>query len=240
MLVHISPSEDDIAETICSLSFAKRVRAVESRREVSEDSKKRRQQSISELEQQIQEAEDELQKVRNQMERTENLIQEKVKILQAAYQHPDDMNGSPRSPLVLGHVEVEVGTEKAAKSVIKKSASSAPRFMAPTECSRQRQKASELMSRWRAISVMNRRSMDLFTSQSLNCSTPISSQILKKISVPYKKGDLPSQSNPENISQNNSIDSKGSLLSKTKKVSTSNPNLRVALHQHRRRMSDLI
>lgn len=29
MIVHISPGEDDVAETICSLSFAKRVRAIE-------------------------------------------------------------------------------------------------------------------------------------------------------------------------------------------------------------------
>ncbi|WOL03331.1 kinesin-like protein KIN-1 isoform X3 [Canna indica] len=238
MLVHISPSEDDIAETICSLSFAKRARAVESSREVSEDLKKRKQQSISELEQQIQETEGDLQKVRNQIERIENLIQEKMKTLRATYLLHDDMNESPRSPLVLDHVEVEEGNKKAVKQV-RRSASSVPRFMAPTECSRQRQKTSELMGRWRTISVMNRKSVDLFGSQSLNCSTPISSQNLKKRSVAYKRKDLSSQSNPLNISHN-SIESKGSLLSKTKNVSTSNPNLRVALHQHRRRMSDLI
>lgn len=36
MLVHVSPSEDDVAETICSLSFAKRARAVESTRETAD------------------------------------------------------------------------------------------------------------------------------------------------------------------------------------------------------------
>lgn len=36
MLVHISPCEGDVAETICSLSFAKRARAVESTRDVPE------------------------------------------------------------------------------------------------------------------------------------------------------------------------------------------------------------
>lgn len=32
MLVHISPRDEDIGETICSLSFTKRARAVESNR----------------------------------------------------------------------------------------------------------------------------------------------------------------------------------------------------------------
>ncbi|KAK1278781.1 Kinesin-like calmodulin-binding protein [Acorus gramineus] len=38
MLVHISPSENDVAETICSLNFANRARAVEPNKELSEAS----------------------------------------------------------------------------------------------------------------------------------------------------------------------------------------------------------
>lgn len=36
MLVHVSPCEEDIAETICSLSFAKRARGIEPNRDISE------------------------------------------------------------------------------------------------------------------------------------------------------------------------------------------------------------
>lgn len=36
MVVHISPSKDDVGETICSLGFAKRARLIESCRELSE------------------------------------------------------------------------------------------------------------------------------------------------------------------------------------------------------------
>ena len=36
MLVHLSPCEEDVAETICSLSFAKRARAIETSRELQE------------------------------------------------------------------------------------------------------------------------------------------------------------------------------------------------------------
>lgn len=36
MLVHVSPKEEDVAETVCSVSFAKRARAVECSRDISE------------------------------------------------------------------------------------------------------------------------------------------------------------------------------------------------------------
>lgn len=36
MLVHVSPCEEDVGETICSLSFAKRARGIESNRELPE------------------------------------------------------------------------------------------------------------------------------------------------------------------------------------------------------------
>lgn len=36
MLVHISPYEEDVCETMCSLNFAKRARATESIKEIPE------------------------------------------------------------------------------------------------------------------------------------------------------------------------------------------------------------
>lgn len=36
MLVHISPRDEDVGETICSLSFTKRARAIESNRGLTE------------------------------------------------------------------------------------------------------------------------------------------------------------------------------------------------------------
>ena len=40
MLVHISPRDEDVGETICSLSFTKRARAIESNRGLTEVSTK--------------------------------------------------------------------------------------------------------------------------------------------------------------------------------------------------------
>ncbi|CAL9112512.1 unnamed protein product [Musa acuminata var. zebrina] len=228
MIVHVSPGEDDAGETVCSLSFATRVRAVEASRELSEDTKKRKQQRVAELEQGVQETEEELRRVRDQMGRTAKLIQEKTNTLRV------DLRGSPRSPLTLNPVELDGGdTKRAEKPVQRARAAPVPRFMSSTACSRRRQQqAAESLGRAR------RRSTDLRGSQSHSCY-----QTSKKMTVAYRRRDPPLslQCNPLNVSHD-SVDSRGSWSSsKTKKVSNSNPNLRVALHQqHRRRMSDLI
>ncbi|CAL9775739.1 unnamed protein product [Musa acuminata subsp. burmannicoides] len=228
MIVHVSPGEDDAGETVCSLSFATRVRAVEANRELSEDTKKRKQQRVAELEQGVEEAEEELRRVRDQMERTAKLIQEKTNTLRV------DLRGSPRSPLTLNPVELDGGDTKTAEKPVQRArAAPVPRFMSSTACSRRRQQqAAESLGRAR------RRSTDLRGSQSHSCY-----QTSKKMTVAYRRRDPPLslQCNPLNVSHD-SVDSRGSWSSsKTKKVSNSNPNLRVALHQqHRRRMSDLI
>ncbi|XP_064976143.1 kinesin-like protein KIN-14O [Musa acuminata AAA Group] len=228
MIVHVSPGEDDAGETVCSLSFATRVRAVEANREPSEDTKKRKQQRVAELVQGVQEAEEELRRVRDQMERTAKLIQEKTNTLRV------DLRGSPRSPLTLNPVELDGGDTKTAEKPVQRArAAPVPRFMSSTACSRRRQQqAAESLGRAR------RRSTDLRGSQSHSCY-----QTSKKMTVAYRRRDPPLslQCNPLNVSHD-SVDSRGSWSSsKTKKVSNSNPNLRVALHQqHRRRMSDLI
>ncbi|CAL9145289.1 unnamed protein product [Musa hybrid cultivar] len=228
MIVHVSPGEDDAGETVCSLSFATRVRAVEASRELSEDTKKRKQQRVAELEQGVQEAEEELRRVRDQMGRTAKLIQEKTNTLRV------DLRGSPRSPLTLNPVELDGGDTKTAEKPVQRArAAPVPRFMSSTACSRRRQQqAAESLGRAR------RRSTDLRGSQSHSCY-----QTSKKMTVAYRRRDPPLslQCNPLNVSHD-SVDSRGSWSSsKTKKVSNSNLNLRVALHQqHRRRMSDLI
>ncbi|CAL9750273.1 unnamed protein product [Musa acuminata subsp. burmannicoides] len=227
MILHISLGDDDAAETVCSLSFAKRVRAVEANRELSEETKKRKQQSITELEQHIQEAEEELQRVSKQMEMAEKLIQEKTEILRVAHQLPDEM--APE-------------TQAAEKPIRATHAVPVPRFMASTECSRLRQKTAELTGRSRAMSVVDRRPIDLFGSHSLSCS--VHDHVMptkKKRTWPCKRSDPSPHCNTPNESHS-IMDSKGSSLPRSKKVvSASNPNLRVTLHrQHRRRMSDLI
>ncbi|RWV99174.1 hypothetical protein GW17_00037934 [Ensete ventricosum] len=162
------------------------------------------------------------------MEMTEKLIQEKTESLRVAHQLPDEM--APETPA-------------AEKPIRATHAAPVPRFMASTECSRQRQKTAESTGRSRAMSVVNTKPIDLFGSQSLSCS--VHDHVVpakKKRTWTCKRSDLSPHCNTLNESHNSMDSTKGSLLPRSKKVvSSSNPNLRVTLHrQHRRRMSDLI
>ncbi|MBA0687317.1 hypothetical protein Goari_014865, partial [Gossypium aridum] len=85
MLVHISPCQEDLEETICSLSFAKRAKAVDSSRGLPEDLKKLREKRISELEENMREVEEECQKLANQISKAEFLLSENRKLYSTAY-----------------------------------------------------------------------------------------------------------------------------------------------------------
>lgn len=155
--------------------------------------------------------------MRNQIEKIESLIREKNKF----HQVPSDMNnGSPRSTLIL-EVEEEKPTQRS-------QTRAARGFMSSTECSRQRQKLAVSTAKWRPMSVSTRKPTDFLGPQTLSFS-----------SLPKKRNKAYKPSDHLNMSQN-SIDSRGSTASRAKKVSNSNPNLMVALHKHRRRMSALL
>ncbi|XP_073009772.1 kinesin-like protein KIN-14O [Typha latifolia] len=246
MIVHISPSEDDVGETVCSLSFAKRVRSIEPNRELTEDLKRERQKCIMELEQQIHDTEEELKNVRDQIERAENLIQEKKKLFSLAYQ-TDDQKGSPRSPLILDHVEVSETPKTADKTMKRASHGSVPHFMASTACSRHRQSTTgEVTGKVRTVKLVSRSHADLFGSQSFSFSSaPVIPNFKSAKIKPEKREANPSKlrisllaCKPDDMSHN-SVDSKASSVPRNRKVSNSHPNLRATFHQHQRRMSDL-
>lgn len=131
MVVHISPSDDDIGETVCSLSFAKRARSIEYSKELSEvsngdsmcnclhleemcfswyvkmylfmiqDIKKLKQKRIAELDKEICDAEQELKDLNEQIKRAENSLEERKKLSSSVCQALSDEKGSPRSTLVV-------------------------------------------------------------------------------------------------------------------------------------------
>lgn len=170
------------------------------------------------------------------------MVQEKNKLFLA-----DDQKGSPRSPLIIDQIEI-VGSPRTTKKVVGKTChTSVPHFMASTTCSRQRQSAAEeVNSKLRAMRL-NRSSVNLLGSQCLSYPGPYliaSSRCSKNKAVTCEANISKCRPSlfsckPDDASQN-STDLKPSNLPRNKKVSTSQPNLRVYSHQHRRRMSDLI
>ncbi|KAF9670051.1 hypothetical protein SADUNF_Sadunf13G0028300 [Salix dunnii] len=239
MLVHISPCEEDVGETICSLSFANRARATETYRDLTEDINMLRQKRILELEVEMREAEEECQKVRYQIQKAEFLLSENRELLLTSYQVPDDKENAPISPKE-DYKEVNGTTRVTDKGIRKNRTSHFPRFMTSTVASRQRQSAAEkiVAGRARSLRSATRSSLQFSASQSFSYSEFRFRAILKESNRKSRYGEtklLLPESPKCNVSE-----MKMASLPRSKAVISSDPNLRTTLSRHRRRMSDLI
>ncbi|CAI0384262.1 unnamed protein product [Linum tenue] len=236
MLVNISPCEEDVGETICSLSFSSRARAIETDREISEDISKQREKRITELEHEMREAEEECQKLRNQIRKAEFLIHEYRK---PSYPDKEDISTAHEENRKESENPILQPTERGVKRNI---ISSLPRFMTSTAASRHRQSAAEreVVGKARSLRSEARSSAQLSCSQSLSYSDIRLKSVLR--------GDSNKKSRYADTKQNlsdspkakcSSSDSKVASMPRNKLVTSSDPNFRTTIANHRRRMSDL-
>lgn len=245
MLVHVSPCEEDVGETICSLSFAKRARAIENNREISEDLKKQKEKRTKELENDMREAEEECQKIKNQIQKAEFLLHENIKIFSTTY-GPSEDEEAP-----IGHKEVVkevIETPRKPEKASRGNASnSLPRFMTSTAASRHRQTASErqIVGKARSLrtSSVTGSSIQFSASQSMSYSSDARFRAIlqnsnRKSRYSRETDTVPAESPRCHVSEL----SKTAACSqpRSKMVTSSDPNLRVTLNRHRRRMSDLV
>lgn len=239
MLVHISPCEKDVGETICSLSFANRARAIETYRDLTEDINMLRQKRILELEVEMREAEEECQKVRYQVQKAEFLLSENRELLSTTYHVPDDKENAPISPKE-DYREVNSTSRVTDKGIRRNMTSPFPRFMTSTVASRQRQSAAEklVVGRARSLRSATRSSLQFSASQSFSYSEFRFRAILKESNRKSRYGETKPLL-PESP-KCNGPEMKMASLPRSKTVISSDPNLRTTLSRHRRRMSDLI
>ncbi|EAZ06165.1 hypothetical protein OsI_28400 [Oryza sativa Indica Group] len=244
MVVHISPSDDDIGETVCSLSFAKRARSIESSKELSEDIKKLKQKRIAELDKEICDSEQELKDLNEQIKRAETSLEERKKLSSSVCQALSDEKGSPRSTLVVvGHTDSAESPQATEKTKSRASHGSVPHFMSPTVCSRQRHSsASHSATKTRLTKSVNRYpAAELSGSHSFSyssCKNAAKARSVAFSSSMPKMKCLPLKSDQINMS-NNSIDSTAASAPRRRESFISRPAQRAPLHQHRRRMSSL-
>ncbi|CAM8926016.1 unnamed protein product [Rhodiola kirilowii] len=238
MLVHLSPREEDVGETICSLSFARRARAVESDREISEDIRKQRERKILMIEEEMKDIESDCQKVTNQLRHAELLLSENLKFFKVKYQIAEHVNETPRI-VTKGIGDREVQILKVTEKVLKRSLTdSLPRFMTSTVASRQRHTTSEkeTVTKPNTVTSGSRKSFHLISSQSL-------SDIHMRI--PLRSANKKSRYGEEssaNISRSpkcNVLESETKYGIGNKLVRCTYSNFRTTVGQHRRRMSDL-
>ncbi|RZB87492.1 kinesin-like protein KIN-14U [Glycine soja] len=248
MLVHISPSEEDVCETVCSLNFAKRARAIESNKEVPVEVKKQKEKKIMELEEDIKEAEKQSQNLREQIQQIELKLNESKKLLFTTYSlvESDDIatSISPKDD-----VKEVIETPKASKKSIKRNfTNSMPRFMTSTVASRQRQSAAERdigTVRLKSFrSIASKSSINFSYSQSLSYSDFRIKAILRSSNGKSRYAEADSVPIPKTVLTekpkcNNDLEPKVTTP-RSKMVTSSDQNFRVSLGRHRRRMSDLI
>ncbi|KAM7273768.1 hypothetical protein ACFE04_028432 [Oxalis oulophora] len=225
MLVHVSPCDDDVGETICSLAFAKRARGVESTRELAGGLKKQREKRINELEEDMREAETEYKRITVQIQKAKSLLNEsKILLLKTFHLEEVEKNTEecPKEELFL--------TPKISdKPSNRKLSGSLPRFMTSTAASRHRLNSieKEILLRPRSLRSVTKSSMQFSYSQSF-----ISDARLKAIlrSSNKKTDTIVPVIEISNVE----------ALPESKMVALSDPNFRVAKGYHRRRMSSLI
>ncbi|KAL3516219.1 hypothetical protein ACH5RR_023121 [Cinchona calisaya] len=235
MFVHVSPYEEDVGETSCSVSFAKRARAVECNRELSEELKKQKEKRISELEDEMTEAEEECQKLRKQIQKVEFLLAESKWI---SIEEEEEGKNSPSPKECSGDV---LGTPRASNKTTRKNAgNSLPRFMNSTVASRQRKTTveREITSKVRSFRSETRSSIQISGSHSVSYSDPRFKGILRKSNKKPRYGE-PISSLMENA-KCKGWDSYSPALTPATTLTSCDPYSKVRVTHHRRRMSDVI
>lgn len=193
-----------------------------------------------ELEEDIKEAEEQRQNIRDQIQKVEFKLSESKKLFSTTNSllENDDM-GTSISPK--DDIKEVIETPKASKKSIKRNFSnSVPRFMNSTVASRQRQCAAEgdISGRSKSLrSVINRSSIQFSCSQSLSYSDPRIKALLQSSNGKSRHAETNAvlTERPKSIE----LESK-TTNPQSKMVTSSDPNLRVTLCRHRRRMSNLI
>ncbi|CAL9231833.1 unnamed protein product [Arabidopsis halleri] len=248
MLVHISPRDEDVGETICSLSFTKRARAVESNRGLTAELQKLREKKISELEVEMRETQDNCKKIKARLQEAECLLSENKKLFWIINdKHLEDIEKKAISPL--DHLQETDATPKSSDKLVKISKSSGfvPRFMTSTVASRQRQTMSEkeINAKSQSIRSMVKNLTQFSTSQSLSLSDSRNRVLLRRsytkpLQATANSGTTPET--PKRYIKDNSLQRKNmndTSSPRSKMVTSSDPNVRAKLCHHRRRMSSL-
>ncbi|KAL2942394.1 Kinesin-like protein KIN-14U [Bienertia sinuspersici] len=236
MIVHISPAEEDLGETICSMSFAKRARGIEPNHELPQEVKVLRQKRITELSDEMKEAEQEYQKVSSQLRKAEFLLSENNRLFSAANNNAEDEENNSENTKNTNKEVVDTPCipEKPTKK------KSLPHFMTSTAISRIRQSAAERPNHYsvRLLRSGTRSSMQLSASQSLSFLEPRLKAALRSGSRNQHGKTV--KNVPTEAQKCHNTEHKTSPLACNKTAAPSVVNSKPTFSRHRRRMSNFI
>ncbi|KAL4612030.1 hypothetical protein ACB092_08G169400 [Castanea dentata] len=131
MLVHVSPKEEDLCETICSLNFATRARSIHLGSEGSTEERRQKEVATTNLHQKIKMIEDERRDIKRNIEKLNEKLETLTRPEPTFHQQPD----APDLSIGLAQPNLEV-LSNTTRDVPKGPKSQLPRFMRPTICSK--------------------------------------------------------------------------------------------------------
>ncbi|XP_050277519.1 kinesin-like protein KIN-14T [Quercus robur] len=127
MLVHVSPKEEDLCETICSLNFATRARSIHLGSEGSTEERQQKEVAMTNLHQKIKMIEDERRDIKRNIEKLNEKLETLTRAEPTFCQQPD----APDLSIGLAQPNLEVLSNKT-RDIPKGPMSQLPRFMRPT------------------------------------------------------------------------------------------------------------
>ncbi|KAK2980861.1 hypothetical protein RJ640_003088, partial [Escallonia rubra] len=141
MLVHVSPSEEDLCETVCSLNFGTRVRSIHLGKEESAEARAHKEEAMTNLQQNMKQIEDKSDEVRRDIRKLNEKLED-ITRMQPSSKKPLEASYPPTEvPQIKGETLNKIGNIEAAPS------QGIPRFMRDTICSRKRSGTSQQISK---------------------------------------------------------------------------------------------
>ncbi|KAK9273189.1 hypothetical protein L1049_017996 [Liquidambar formosana] len=132
MLVHVSPKEEDLCETICSLNFATRVRTIHLGNGESAEVRDQKEVAMTNLQQKMKQIENEHQDIRRNIKK----LNEKLETVTRTRASSDGLEAF-HLPIEVPQPKIEATTNRIGDFTAA-PLSQLPRFMRPTVCSRRK------------------------------------------------------------------------------------------------------
>ncbi|KAJ9697644.1 hypothetical protein PVL29_006987 [Vitis rotundifolia] len=133
MLVHVSPKEEDLCETVCSLNFATRVRSIHLVSEESTEIRDQKELAMTNLQQKIEWIEDERPNIRRQIDKLNERLENLTRTISSSNEQLEASHPSMEEP----QSKVEIISNRTG-DVTAAPIPRIPRFMRPTICSRRK------------------------------------------------------------------------------------------------------
>ncbi|WOL06812.1 kinesin KP1 isoform X2 [Canna indica] len=140
MFVHVSPKEEDLCETICSLGFATRAKSIHLESEESPELKAKKEVEMTKMEQKLTELESEQKDIQREIQK---LIERQKLLMRSnnlSYGHTED------SLLFAEEVQLSESVNLHNASNSTRASPNLPRFMKPTLCSQKKTTSVHLSS----------------------------------------------------------------------------------------------